>query len=206
MSESKVIPLPDGDDEGADETISIDLDTLSDDQLDALSDEAIQRLPEIDRHKIACRLLVARELLPPGNPERKTFGWIARRVGLGDRQFHRLRNSDSWPRLMEDEHHRARTFMDDLPLSRPRERMKALQELFDNEKTRPSDRVRIIKEFDRVDKERGNTAVDRERQGARGRMREKMLQVISRLPSGPPTDPQPGGIRRPASPTTDEPS
>lgn len=204
MSEAKVFPLSDGDDEGEDEVLSID--TLSDDQLAELSDEAIQRLPETDRHRIACRYLVGRELLPPGDPDRKPLGWIARRVGMGDRQFHRLRQSDDWPRLMEAAHRRARTFTDDLPLSRPRERMKGLQELYDHEKTRPSDRVRIIKEFDRMDKERGNTDVDRELQGARERMREKVLLIISRLPEGPPTDSQPGGIRRPASPTTDEPS
>lgn len=189
MSESNLIPLPPEEDESTDADVSIDLDTLSDDQLDALSDESIRRLPEADRHQIACRLFVANELLPPD--ERNTLEWIAGRVGISVRQFHRWRESDFWPPLLDAERRRARSYVGDIRLLHLRPRLKELEKLLDKA-VRPSDGFKILKEFAQIDEKLGITAADRETQRAPKRARAKILQVISRLPPATPTASEPG--------------
>ena len=189
MNESNLIPMSGRADEAADEVVSIDLDTLSDDQLDALSDESIHCLPEADRQKIACRYFVANELLPPD--ERNTLEWIAGRVGISVRQFHRWRKADFWPPLLDVEYRRARSYVGDIRLLHLRPRMKELEKLL-KKAERASDGFKIVKEFARIDEKLGITAVDRETQGAPQRARAKILKVISRLPPDTPTAPEPG--------------
>ena len=179
--ELKVISTPDSED---DEVLSIDLDTLSADQLAELPDEAIQRLPETDRHRIACRYLVGNELLPPEDPERKTLGWIARRVGIGDRQFLRLRQSDDWSRLMEKERDRAHTYVGDIALLHLRPRMLELGKQLKTAK-RSSERLKILQEFDRTAEKLGITAVDVESQIAAETARGKIAQVLSYIQNNP---------------------
>lgn len=195
MSESNLIPLSPEEDESADAVVSIDLDTLSDDDLDALSDENIHCLPEADRQKIACRYFVANELLPPD--ERNTLEWIAERVGISVRQFHRWRKADFWPPLLDAESRRARSYVGDISLLHLRPRLKKLEKLLDDKTVRPGDGFKIIKEFARIDEKLGITAADRETQGAPKRVRAKILEVISRLPRATQQLPNP------ASPTDD---
>ncbi|MCY3787648.1 MAG: hypothetical protein OXH63_02555 [Gemmatimonadetes bacterium] len=203
MSESKVIPLPDDEDEAAHEGLS--LDKLSDAQLAALSNETIQRLELDQRKQLACRYLVANEQRARNDPEYTTLGWIADRVGVDVRVLYRWRTEDSsWNALMEAERERAESYIGDLPLSSRRGRAKALQEMFDDPKTPGSVRLKISEKFERFEGD-GAAAVKKEAEGARERMREKILQVTSRLSSGPPRSP----TRRhpsPSEPTTDEPS
>ena len=184
MSEPRVIPLPDGDDEGADEVLS--LDKLSDAQLAALSNEEIQHLELDQRKQFACRLLVANEQRAHNDPEYTTLGWIADRVGVDVRVLYRWRTDSSWSSLLEAERERAESYIGDLRLSSRRGRMKALQEMFDDPTTPGSVRLKIAHDFDREAKEGSNTAVDGELQGARERMRKRILQINSRLPEGPP--------------------
>lgn len=195
--ELKVISAPDSEDEGADEVLSIDLDTLSDDQLAELADEEIQRLSESDRHRIACRYVVGNELLPPGDPDRKPLGWIAKRVGIGDRQFHRLRQSRAWHGLMEVERHRARTYVDDIPLLYLRPRMKQLEKELKTA-TRPNERTKILQEFSRTAEKLGITDVELESQEALEDVRGKIAGVLSYIQKNP--------SYLQASPTDDAPS
>ena len=195
MSEPRVIPLPDGDDEGEDEVLSIDLDTLSDDHLEELADEAIQRLPESDRHRIACRYLVGNELLPPGEP-RTPLGRIAKRVGIGDRQFHRLRQSNAWHRLMEVERHRAYTYVGDIALLHLRPRLLGLVQQLKTA-TKPNEYLKYSQEIGRIADKLGITAVDLESQVAAEKLEGEIAKVLSYIQNNPsyiqapPTDDAP---------------
>ena len=183
--ELKAISTPDSEDEGEDEVLSIDFDTLSDDQLAELADEEIQRLPETDRHRIACRYLVGNELLPLGDPDRKPLGWIAKRVGIGDRQFLRLRTrSNSWHRLMEVERHRARTYVGDIALLHLRPRMLELVKQLKTA-TRPNERTKILQELGRTAEKLGITAVDVESQVAAAKLEGKIAKVLSYIQKNP---------------------
>jgi len=182
MSESNPIPLPPEEDESADADVSIDLDTLSDDQLDALPDEIIHRLPETARQKIACRYFVESELLPSG--EGKTYEWIARRVGISVRQFHRWRKADFWAPLLAAEKHRAYSYVGDIPLLHLRPRMQALAKAY-KQAEKASDRQKILKEFDRIAEKLGITAVDLETQDALDQVRAKVSKVLSYVSKNP---------------------
>lgn len=183
MSESHLIPMSDRADEAADEVVSIDLDTLSDEQLDALSDETIHRLPEPARHKIACRLLVASELLPSG--EGKTLEWIARRVGISVRQFHRWRHADFWRPLLAAEKHRAYSYVGDIPFLHLRPRLQALAKDY-KQAQKPGDRHKLLKEFGLIAEKLGITDVDLETQGALDQVRAKVSKVLSYVSKNPP--------------------
>ena len=158
-------------------------DTLSDDQLEALSDEIIHRLPETARQKIACRYVVANELLPSG--EGKPLEWIARRVGISVRQFHRWRHADFWRPLLAAEKHRAYSYVGDIPLLHLRPRMQALAKDY-KQAEKPSDRQKILKEFDRIAEKLGITDVDLETQGALDQVRAKVSKVLSYVSKNPP--------------------
>ena len=194
--ELKVISAPDSEDEGEDEVLSIDLDTLSDDQLEELADEEIQRLPESDRHRIACRYLVGNELLPPGEPG-KPLGRIAKRVGIGDRQFLRLRQSNSWHRLMEVERHRAYTYVGDIALLHLRPRVQGLVQQLKTA-TKPNEYLKFSQEIGRIAEKLGITAVDLESQAAAAKLEGKIAKVLSYIQNNPsylqapPTDDAPG--------------
>ena len=185
MSESNLIPLPPEDDESADEVVSIDLDTLSDEQLEALPDETIHRLPDPDRQKIACRYCVANELLPFG--EGKTLEWIARRVGISVRQLHRWRHADFWAPLLAAENRRACSYVGDISLLHLRPRMQALAKEY-KQANKPSDRFKIVKEFGRVAEDLGITDVDLETQEALDQVRGKVSKVLSYVSKNPPRD------------------
>ena len=193
MSEQSVIVLPT-------EAPSISTADLSDTELAALSDEEIQRLPDTERKKVACRLLVANELRLPDDPPSMTLGQIAKRVGLSERQFLRWRQEDTWLPMMKDEHARASSFIDDIPLTHPRPRLRALEKQFHDPNTRPPVRVKILQVFASVDEQRRNPDVERETKGVRERMRGKLEKLLGPLPTPPsdtpdqssPTDSAPG--------------
>ena len=185
MSESNLIPLPPEDDESADEAVSIDLDTLSEDQLDALPDEIIYRLPETDRQKIACRYVVTSELLPSG--EGKTLEWIARRVGISVRQLHRWRHAEFWRPLLAAEKHRAYSYVGDISLLHLRPRLQALAKDY-KQAQRPSDRHKFLKEFGLIAEKLGIIDVDLETQGALDQVRTKVSKVLSHVSKNPSRD------------------
>ena len=167
MSESKDISIPVSQDEVEDESF---LDDLSDNQLDDLPDERIQRLSEASRRKIVCYYLVRNLSLSLEDPRHKTLAWIAKRVGRTDRQLRRWRTDSSWSSLMKDVLD-ARSNSGGLPPQSEDENMKVLEELRDNEESTSSVKLSAIKEINRM-KGNGNATAAREAEKREAEKRE----------------------------------
>ena len=147
MSEAKVIPMPVREPKAADKVPSIDTLLSDDQQLDALSDESIQRRSDTDRRKIAFYYLFRNLRLSSADPKHKSVAWIAKRVGISERQLGRWQKERSWPSLVDDV--LSACYAGDLGREEVK-LLKGLWALHDDEKSSRSVRLSALKEISRI--------------------------------------------------------